>query len=516
MANQMLTANVITETDLDNLEASIRLNLQQLKLGDVLNSLWKLNSDVPSLKPFQVAGLAMLAMRFSLPSKPAALIRSYNLSPLLIKSNSFFLADPIVFDQDLSDEFMGGNPAFMILRLISSQFPYEPGLFGEFARAFYLYDEIPSMLKSSEGIPGFDFHSSFQEKGGVSVVDFIATSFFVYSVSKHSFAINTELFQKARRKGVVLPAQKTVRKVLALLSADKAKYVDLYERRKCPDRRYRMYDFNPILTYPLVKPCQGKQFATAGTEFFHAPLPDLIASRISTGIFYDMFNAYSSEGGNTFSDYFGYVFEAYVGQVLNHSTRGDVLYSENRIRSFYPSRKGKAPDWILEEESALVLIECKATRFSRAAQSVASEEAINNSLAQVLKGLLQLASFRDACKSRIQELTVFHTYSKLYNVLITLETLPLVNTTFFRDHINSQLETKGVRDLDWLIVSVDELEALQPHIASGIKMSAVLASLGRSAFNDVLGELASRTQKSFKDSFLYPKQRDLYRSLGIG
>jgi hypothetical protein len=99
--------------------------------------------------------------------------------------------------------------------------------------------------------------------------------------------------------------------------------------------------------------------------------------------------------------------------------------------------------------------------------------------------------------------------------LITLETLPLVNTTFFRDHINSQLESKGIRDLDWLIVSIDELEALQPHIASGIKLSEVLASLGRSAFNDVLGELESRTQKSFKDSFLYLKQRELYRSLGI-
>jgi hypothetical protein len=458
----------------------------------------------------------MLALRFSLPSNPARLIRNYNLSPILIKANSFFLADPIVFDQALSDEFARENPAFMILRLVSSQFPYEPGLFGEFARAFYLYDEIPSRLKGSEGIPGFDFHSSFQKEAGVSVVDFITTSFFAYSVSKHSFAINTDLFREARKNGVVLPAQKIVRKVLSLLSADKTNFVSLYERRKSPDRRFRMYDFNPILTYPLVQPCQSKQFATADKEYFHAPLPDLIASRISTGIFYDMFNAYSIHGRNAFSEYFGYVFEAYAGQVLARSIQRDMLYSENAIRSFYPSKKGKVPDWVLVEDSALVLFECKATRFSRAAQSIASEEAINNSLAQVLKGLCQLASFRDACMSRIQELSNFHNHSVIYNILITLETLPLVNTAFFRDHINSQLATKGIRDLDWLIVSIDELEALQPHIAAGIKMSGVLASLGRKAFNDVLSELASSTQKSFKDSFLYPKQIELYRSLGVG
>jgi hypothetical protein len=516
MTNQLHAVNITTEADLDHLEARIRSDLRKLKLGDVLSSLWRLNSGVPGIKPFQVAGLAMLAVRFSLPSHPATLVKNYNLSPLLIRANSFFLADPIVFDQALSDQFMRENPAFMILRLVSSQFTYEPGLFGEFARAFYLYDEIPSLLNGSEGIPDFDFHSSFQREAGVSVVDFITTSFFAYSVSKNSFAINTDLFRKARKNGVVLPAQETVRKVLSLLSADKIKYVSLYERRKSSDRRFRMYDFNPILTYPLVKPCQSKQFATADQEHFHAPLPDLIASRISTGIFYDMFNAYSIEGRNVFSEYFGYVFEAYVGKVLNHSIQGDALYSENAIRSFYPSKKGKVPDWILVEDSALILVECKATRFSRAAQSIASEDAINNSLAQVLKGLCQLASFGDACKSRIEELSDFHNHSVIHNILITLETLPLVNTAFFRDHINSQLATKGIRDLDWLIVSIDELEALQPHIATGIKMSGVLASLGRKAFNDVLGELASSTQKSFKDSFLYPKQSELYRQLGVG
>jgi hypothetical protein len=52
MTNQVHTVNINTETDLDNLEASIRSDLQKLKLGDALSSLWKLNRDEPRIKPF--------------------------------------------------------------------------------------------------------------------------------------------------------------------------------------------------------------------------------------------------------------------------------------------------------------------------------------------------------------------------------------------------------------------------------------------------------------------------------
>jgi len=49
-----------------------------------------------------------------------------------------------------------------------------------------------------------------------------------------------------------------------------------------------MYDFNPLFSYPIIRPCQNKQFSTPGKDFIHAPVPELVASRISTGIFYQI------------------------------------------------------------------------------------------------------------------------------------------------------------------------------------------------------------------------------------
>ncbi len=48
-----------------------------------------------------------------------------------------------------------------------------------------------------------------------------------------------------------------------------------------------------------------------------APLPDLIPYRVSTGIYYEMFNEYRED----FSRFFGHLFEAYVERLLKASTQ---------------------------------------------------------------------------------------------------------------------------------------------------------------------------------------------------
>ena len=224
-----------------------------------------------------------------------------------------------------------------------------------------------------------------------------------------------------------------------------------------------------------------------------------------------MFNEYGEE----FSTYFGHVFERYVGLVLQNCITSEELLSELDIRKFYPTDKGKSPDWILIDGSTAILFECKATRFSRAAQSIASEDAVNNSLAQVKKGLKQLASFISACQAKVQELQKFHTCVSFQPILVSLEPLHLINSTFFREHIDNLLIAEGITDLNWQILSIHEFEALQPHIAAGFSLSKVLDNLLQNTFNDVLQDLVSQTKRTFAHSFLYPKQEELYQRLDI-
>jgi hypothetical protein len=454
-------------------------------------------------------------MRFCAPSHPQNAINHHSLLHIIALSNSFFLADPITIDRRMTEEFEKTNPVFTLLRIAFGQFPYgSDTLFREFARSYFIYDEIPRSLEGKQGIPAFDFHGQFRKINGVSALDFIDTSFIAYALLKKEFAINADFTNQAKKKGLKLPEQKTVNKVLDILSADKFKFISRYEQMKSPNRLFRMYDFNPLLCYPLIKPCQGRQFATSHHDFFHSPLPDLIASRVSTGIFYEMYNAHSCENGNSFSEYFGHVFEHYVGTILHHF-KPTRLFSEEDIRSIYPPSKGKAPDWILADESALVLIECKATRFSRTAQTLAGEQDINSSLKQIIKGLKQLASFRNACKTRIQELSIFHDYTEMLCVIVTHEPFHFVNTELFRDHINNLLACEKVAILDWTILSVNELEDLQPHIAEGFRMSSTLMDMRNRSCHTVVNQLASLSNKSFKDSFLYSKKSRMYSRLGI-
>jgi hypothetical protein len=185
------------------------------------------------------------------------------------------------------------------------------------------------------------------------------------------------------------------------------------------------------------------------------------------------------------------------------------------IRKVYPIDKGKSPDFLLIDGTTLILLECKATRFSRAAQAIASETTVNESLAQIIKGLKQLASFMSACQNNVPQLSEFHNCTRFKPVIISLEPLHLINTPLFREHINSLLADENITDLDWQIISIDDLEALQPHITDGFRLSQVLGDLQSRTFNDVLESLISQTNKSFYHSFLYPKQEELYQRLDI-
>jgi hypothetical protein len=412
----------------------------------------------------------LFAARFCPPSKASQLINNYDIQFLVDLCNKYYLADPITFDKDVHNEFIESNPVFTILRIISSQFPFEPGMFSEFSRPTLLFHEIPRQLQGLPDIPQFDFENKFQAITGVSVLDFITTGFVISSASHGNFAVNQDYFKKTRNQGIKIPDNQTIKAILNQIAADKSTLMAVYEKRKNKDRRFKMYDFNPLLSYPVVKPCQDKQFSTADKDFIHAPVPELVGSRISTGIFYQMFNEYGEE----FSTYFGHVFEKYVGLILQNCITSEELLSESDIRRFYPINKGKSPDWILVDGSTAMLFECKTTRFSRAAQAIASEDAVNSSLAQVKKGLKQLASFISACQTKVQELQKFHYCIVFKPILVSLEPLHLINSIFFREYIDNLLVAEGITALNWQIISIGELEALQPHIADGFSLSKVL------------------------------------------
>lgn len=515
--------NINSLDDLQAAEKQIGRVLQRIRLDAVMLGLRKAR-ERPSigryppikLEPFMIAGAAMFALRYCPPRpfrKTYRPLHDSELVPFARLVNDYLLADPLSFDKAIEEDYYEANPVFTFLRFVASQFPYNVGYYGQYARFLILYEELPPVLAGRPGIPRFDLQAAFEALNGVSLRDFVKVGFVAWAAARSAnhLGFSRAYFDKARAQGMVLPSDSEMLNVLGQLTTTQEKFVAEYEKHKNVDRRFAMYDFNPLLSYPIVRPFASEEAPRPEEDAMVAPLPDLLLSRLSVGVFYQVFNRHKEE----FSRYFGHLLSEYVGIVLRNSVPPGMLVAEEDVRKTYPDTEGKVPDWAVVDGTTAVLIECKATRFTRKALSTGDEGAVNDGLKQVIKGLKQLDEFAKACKARRSGLERFHGCTTFEPVLTTLEPLYLVNSTFFREHIDGLLTAQGVTDLPWLILPVDELERLQPHLAAGINLGETIDGLRDATFNDVLEGLLRQTNLTYKDSFLYPKEEELYRLIGV-
>ena len=471
--------------------------------------------DEGGFQPFIAAGISSFAIRFSNPNRYTD--KEFTLNDLTNLYNlvlDYLTADPITTNEEIDKEFHKSNPVFMMLRMVASQFPFQVNTFGFAAQSLLLFSEIPKEIENKKGIQRFGFSREFQKLTGLSVQDFVSCGFILWtgSCSKKTVGLTRDYFEKARSQGIELPDDEGILLMLNSITADPDRFRQTYEQMKQKDSRFRIYDFNPLLTFPLLRPWHYNQWKTMERDRIVAPLPDLIAYRISTGIFYEMFNHYKEE----FSRYFGHLFGAYIGRLLEASVKSQNLMSEDTIRQTYPESSGKAPDWIVLDGSTAILIECKATRFSLTALETGAEESVNDSLKQILKGLEQLHEFRQAIITKAPGLEWLHHCTELKPVLITFEPLYLINTVLFRDHINCLLQKKeNITGLPWRILSVKELECLQPHLGAGISVSETFSAMEVKTYNQVLNDLLTRTGLTYKDSMLYRLDQEMYKRLKI-
>jgi len=490
--------------ELENIKDKIRqfLQLSGINLDSVLLGLWEYKTE-----PFIKAGTSLFAVRYSTPGGiegPSKELNRKYFDRLTALVTAYLLSDPLVFNKGLREKFKNSKLIFQILRLVGNQLPYNINLYGQHAQALFMYDELVEKIKGLANIPDFDFKRRFQETSGVTVKNFVDIGFVTWAALRKHFGINRNYFNSLREKNAQLPKDNIIDKVLANLAADPKKIRNDYNKFCNYDRSFQMYDFNPIFMYPIIRPWRKKD-AIKEHERLTAPLPDLIAYRIFEGIYYQMFNKYKEN----FSRYFGFLFQEYVGVILQNSIEKSKIFSEHEIRKKYPESEGKVPDWVIIENDKAILIECKATRFTRNALITGFEEDINSSLEQLIKGLGQLNNFANASRKKHPHLKFIHKCKKFYPLFVSWEPLYLINSKGFREYVDEVLLENNISSLPWLVLDVKQLLILQPHLASGISFSEVLNKLYRNHFNDILSEVIEKTNCNFKDCFLFSKYEEI-------
>lgn len=65
--------------------------------------------------------------------------------------------------------------------------------------------------------------------------------------------------------------------------------------------------------------------------------------------------------------------------------------------------------------------------------------------------------------------------------------------------------------MPWWVLPLNEFEVLQLHLAAGVGLSATIDELRDTTFNEVLEGLIEQTGRTYKDSFLYPKEENSIR-----
>ncbi|HEX8362603.1 MAG TPA: hypothetical protein VF613_20955 [Longimicrobium sp.] len=499
---------VTTFQQLLALEAGIRGRLAKFPVDEILLAIRDAGDRIV---PFVAAGLASFAVRScGPPSGKVDSIAWRHLGPLVDAVAHYLLTDPIVFDEDAAQDLKQSSPSRVLLRIMGSQFPYHVNGFEAFARSLVLFEEIPQALKGQPGIPDFDFDERLRAiTGGLALSDIVKFGFVGWALSHRPRGLTKHSLEELRQRGLRLGTPAEMRLGFQLLSASPAEFRELHAQTGQSDSRFGMYEFNPLHRKPLIRPWGEEPFWSERGSRMIAPVPDLIAARVSLGNYHQMLTTY----GFDFTQYFGHVFSEYCGYLLRGAGVGSLL-SEDDIRRRYPSSKGrKAPDWVIVDGSTAILVECKATRFTRAAISTGAEQAVNDSLKQVLKGFKQLHLFREACKAGTPGLEALHHCTDFLPVVLTLEQLYGVNSSFFRDDIDALLRADGVVGLPWRVVAMEELEYVERHVRGGIPWTEALATIPS---EEVIADYVARTgMKTNENACLFPKYLDLMDRLGV-
>jgi hypothetical protein len=505
--------------DLQNLEARIRQQIQQHDLDDFLGTLLLSRTQ---FKPFVIAGMTLFGIRFALPPiKRYASVK--HIPPGEFNSiahcvTEYLLADPSPFSPQLKSTYHGSTLIPIVLRHVGNQFPFNETFWGQGGRSIYLFKEIPKTLKLKNN--KFDLNFVFTKHYGVSLDDFISVSYVAFSAANANRArgrvgFSGGYFQKAREQGMTPPDGVTVDAIMDKLAADQWQMREVYEKFKQPDRNYAAYDYNPLFVYPIVRPWRKSSFTSADEDRFVAPLPELILTRLSSGVYEDLTYNFKS----AFTNYFGHVFEKYVGEVLRHCVGPSSIISGEEIRHTYSDKRGKAPDWAIIEGDKAILVECKAVGYQKKALAMGDETTIDRTVDKIAEGLVQMHEFKAACLRTEPGLERFHACAEYKLLLITYEPVYLSNSkdlhSVLEAKVSDELRPKGLSVSSWVIWSIDEMEKLQPHLNASVSMRSAIDQYNPSDFNELLSELHAQTGCTFKDSFLALKEQEIYHSLGV-
>ena len=217
-----------------------------------------------------------------------------------------------------------------------------------------------------------------------------------------------------------------------------------------------MYAFSPLTAKPIV------QMQYRGKLGLVCPIPTLLMWRITSGIFYDIC------GEQGFDHAFGDSFEQYVGEICE-SANGNDAYKIHPEDSYKIGKDDKlTADWILEDDSALLFVECKTKRIKQLAkEEILDEKPLEEELGKMADFIVQIyKSIHDFKNGHYPNLKPGS--KNIYPMVLTLEhwyafgdfAINFLNQKVKNDLAKNNVPVEYIKEMPYTIASVSEFELL--------------------------------------------------------
>lgn len=207
--------------------------------------------------------------------------------------------------------------------------------------------------------------------------------------------------------------------------------------------------FNPLIKTPALR--TDRNLTQGNHEVFLIPIPRLLNLRITRGLYFDFSDLFNHKNrDNIFRSSFGYVFQEYVGLLLQKSLTDKEIKPE--FKYILNKESKDSPDWFIIEGKRAIIIEVKQSCLYLDAKSWGSIEIIKRNLKRTIGvAVNQFWKFDQALgkDSFNKELNDFKKIDNFEHLIVTYDSAYFSNSI-----LREQIKQKYIRNFQKTTIGI--------------------------------------------------------------
>ena len=376
------------------------------------------------------------------------------------------------------------------------------------ARTMIIFDEIAEEVVPNKFEKLTDI---FEKETGLKLNEYFKLAMSVWAASQ-----KTSTFSRASLTNAQIPRLKNVlcedkvKKILNILCADYTKIRNLDKKmNKGLDPVLTKNRFNPLLVYPIVE----TDIKNQGDSYV---IPNVTAYvKKAFGGLYWWFHLYFENLGRQqdFRNYFGYIFQEYVGQELKS------IYGEENVKPEFKYNNSDFIDWWIKKDNKIYLFEVKAYQFNLASKQTGDKETIT---------LNEIKKICDAIEQVYKNVKDIQVYGKLKIFrdkelipIIVFMDIPFISTDMFGQWIKEELEKRessnsqlsGLKDFTVNLMNIEELEFYE-DVVDDIDIEDIFSQLKENYQDGFISIIRKAKGKTLRCKRLDKKYYEFWKCIG--